>query len=171
MAPSPISALALAAGAAATLAALLSHRRRMSRYSLADQVARFARAQAASNTRYLKIDSLYDGRFLSGKRVLLTGGSRGLGLSTVSQMVRDGAIVTVVGRSTSRALEHAQPAKIVQGVDVCDTEAVMKMANEAEAPFDIVINNAGYFTEKHESFKDGLDFEEQLKQIDICALG
>jgi NADPH:quinone reductase-like Zn-dependent oxidoreductase len=159
--------------AAAGLAAILAMRTRRGqpRYSTVDQVQRFATAKATGNKRYLDIASVYDGRYLRGQRVLLTGGSRGLGLATVRQLVADGAIVTVVGRSCSADLEAAGAARVVTDVDVTDTAAVLRMASEIPEPVDIVINNAGYFTDKKESLADGLDFEEELKQIDICALG
>ena len=48
-------------------------------YSLADQVARFARATEEKNARYLDITTVYDGSSLKGKRVLITGGEMGLG--------------------------------------------------------------------------------------------
>lgn len=43
-------------------------------HSIADQVARFAKAKEENNERYLNIASVYDGSSLSGKRVLVTGG-------------------------------------------------------------------------------------------------
>jgi len=101
----------------------------------------------------------------------ITGGTRGLGLATVRQLISDGAEVIVVGRSTSKELEALKPAQIITGVDVTDTAAVDRMASQLTAPVDIVINNAGYFTEVKETLADGLDFEEELKQINICALG
>ena len=52
-------------------------------YSIPDQPARFARAKAEHNERFLNIDSCYDPRFVKGKTVLLTGGNRGLGLAIV----------------------------------------------------------------------------------------
>jgi hypothetical protein len=45
-------------------------------HSLADQVARFERAKTEKNERFLNIDSVYDGSYLKGKRVLVTGGNR-----------------------------------------------------------------------------------------------
>ena len=49
-------------------------------YSLADQVARFARAKKENNARYLDITTVYDGSSLKGKRVLVTGGEQNCAL-------------------------------------------------------------------------------------------
>merc|ERR1719181_1075331 len=67
-------------------------------HSLADQVARFAQAKAEKNERYLDIASVYDGAYLKGKRVVVTGGNRGLGLE-ISKAAKDaGADVSVMCR-------------------------------------------------------------------------
>ena len=60
-------------------------------YSLADQTARFERAKKEGNGRYLDIKSVYDGAYLKGKRVLLTGSNRGLGLALAKQISAEGA--------------------------------------------------------------------------------
>ena len=60
-------------------------------YSLADQVARFERAKKEGNNRYLDIKSVYDGAYLKGKRVLLTGANRGLGLALAKEISAQGA--------------------------------------------------------------------------------
>ena len=60
-------------------------------YSLADQTARFERAKKEGNSRYLDIKSVYDGAYLKGKRVLLTGSNRGLGLALAKQISAEGA--------------------------------------------------------------------------------
>ena len=46
-------------------------------YSIADQVARFERAKKEKNERYLNIASVFDGSYLKGKRVMITGGNQG----------------------------------------------------------------------------------------------
>jgi NAD(P)-dependent dehydrogenase (short-subunit alcohol dehydrogenase family) len=60
-------------------------------------------------------------------------------------------------------------------VDVTATNAVdfaMGSLGLQGSPFDIVINNAGYFYEPYENVTDNaMNFDEQLNQIDICALG
>jgi len=47
-----------------------------------------------------------DGCYLRGKRVLLTGANRGLGLAIAGRLVEDGAPVIAVGRVSSPEL-HA----------------------------------------------------------------
>jgi len=140
-------------------------------YSLADQVARFERAKAEGNARFLDIDSVYDGSYLKGKRVLITGGNQGLGLAIVKELVSQGAETVVVGRRSSPELDELSGVQVVTGVDVTDEQAIAeKMIPQIAAPIDFVINNAGYFWEEEETLEN-MNFEEQLKQIDICALG
>eukprot|EP00617_Octactis_speculum_P021070 CAMPEP_0185769160 /NCGR_PEP_ID=MMETSP1174-20130828/53408_1 /TAXON_ID=35687 /ORGANISM="Dictyocha speculum, Strain CCMP1381" /LENGTH=314 /DNA_ID=CAMNT_0028454129 /DNA_START=70 /DNA_END=1014 /DNA_ORIENTATION=+ len=144
------------------------------RYSLPDQVARFARANEEKNTRFLDIDSVYDGSYLKGKRVVITGGNRGLGLATTRELVAQGAETIVICRSSTPELDEAGVTGIVEGVDVTDAEALAAAADEIMAKggaIDILINNAGYFYGPEEKvLDDSLNFDEQLKQIDICAV-
>ena len=74
-------------------------------HSLADQVARFERAKAENNQRFLDIGSIFDGSSLKGQRVLLTGGNKGLGLAITTELSAQGAEVVVVGRKSDDALE------------------------------------------------------------------
>lgn len=145
-------------------------------YSLADQQARFAKAKEEGNQRHLDITSVYDGSDLAGKRVLVTGGNRGLGLEITKELVQIGATAIVVCRSSNPDLEKlVGKYNVYSGVDVIDDEAVRKVAKRIKGDggaLDVVINNAGYFYEPQELVKeDTLNFEEQLKQINICALG
>ena len=142
-------------------------------HSLPDQIARFARAKEEKNERYLDIDTVYDGSALKGKRMLVTGGNRGLGLKIVQQAVADGAHVVVVGRKSSDELDAlGSSVTVITGVDMCDDAAVKALPDRVGAPVDYVINNAGYFpgTAEGETLAS-MDFPEQLKQIDVCAVG
>jgi NAD(P)-dependent dehydrogenase (short-subunit alcohol dehydrogenase family) len=85
---------------------------------------------------------------LDGKRALVTGAGRGIGLAAVSALADAGALVTLAAR-TSKEIEEAAEAIRVRGqqatpltLDVRDVEAVRK-AIAAEEPFDILVNNAG----------------------------
>jgi len=145
-------------------------------YSLADQTARFAKAKEENNLRHLDIGSVYNGGDLSGKRVLVTGGNRGLGFEITKELVSIGATALVLCRSSSPELAAlVGKYNVYSGVDVTDDEAVRKAAKSIKSDggdIDVVINNAGYFYEPCEKIlEDSLNFDEQLKQINICALG
>ena len=141
-------------------------------HSVADQVARFERAKSEHDERFLDINKVYDGTPLVGKRVLVTGGNKGLGLEIASELHRQGADVTVVGRKSSAGLDALPDIRVINGIDVQNDAHIASMVAQLEGaePFDIVINNAGYFWEQEETIAN-LSPKEQLKQIDICAVG
>src|SRR5436189_3402313 len=85
---------------------------------------------------------------LDGKRALVTGGGRGIGLAAVSALADAGAHVTLAAR-TSKEIEDAAEAIRSRGqkavpltLDVRDLDAVKK-AIAAQEPYDILVNNAG----------------------------
>jgi len=109
------------------------------KFSLADQVARFARAKKENNQRYLDITTVYDPSFLKGKRVAVTGANRGLGLAFATELAEVGANVVAIVRSSSEELEKLKPAEIITGVDVMDDEKCAKIASQIKGgPIDIV---------------------------------
>jgi len=139
-------------------------------YSLPDQIARFNRAKEEKNARYLDIDTVFDGSYLKGKRVLITGGNQGLGLAITKELVAQGAETIVVGRRSSDELD-ALGCQVITGVDVTNDAQVSElMVSQISEPLDYVINNAGYFWEEHETLAN-MNFDEQLKQINICGVG
>lgn len=144
-------------------------------YSIGDQIARFARAKEEGNERYLNIDSVYDGSALKGKRCLVTGANRGLGLEIAKRLIADGARVVTVCRKESDELANLGVAQVT-GVDVTSDVACATIPEKVTAAgfdgLDYVINNAGYFpgTAEGETLTT-MDFAEQLKQIDVCAVG
>jgi len=141
-------------------------------HSLADQTARFERAKEEKNERYLNISSVFDGSSLNGQRVLVTGGNRGLGLAIVQELVACGANVIATCRSCKGDIPEA--VQVIENVEVCDASSVAAMVDAITDPVDVVINNAGYFPNLHETITDPsnpLNFEEELKQIDVCAVG
>src|SRR3989449_4687962 len=85
---------------------------------------------------------------LDGKRALVTGGGRGIGLAAASALAQAGAHVTLAAR-TKGEIEDADAAIRARGeaaealvLDVTDLAAV-RAAIAAAEPFDILINNAG----------------------------
>jgi NAD(P)-dependent dehydrogenase (short-subunit alcohol dehydrogenase family) len=89
---------------------------------------------------------------LRGKTVLITGGSRGLGLALARQMAKEGARLVICGRDLE-SLERARDSLMKGGADVlavsCDVtepESVAEMLEQARrhyGPIDVLINNAG----------------------------
>tara|TARA_R110000787_G_scaffold23969_2_gene68323 strand:+ start:528 stop:1289 length:762 start_codon:yes stop_codon:yes gene_type:complete len=85
---------------------------------------------------------------LDGKRALVTGAGRGIGLLAARALAAYGAHVTLVARSRGE-IENAAQAIIEDGgqaeplvLDVMDVEAVRRAVGDAPA-FDILVNNAG----------------------------
>ena len=85
---------------------------------------------------------------LTGKRVLVTGGNRGLGLSVVKAMAAAGAEVFAWGRDNEALAAAADQVGDLDGtcsfhqVDVHDEQAVVN-AVEAMGTVDVLVNNAG----------------------------
>ena len=82
-----------------------------------------------------------------GKRVLVTGGSRGIGRAVVDAFVAEGARVAV--HSSSSPAEVDPPHLAVTG-DVADpaaVEALVAAAVDGLGGLDVLVNNAGVFDE------------------------
>ncbi|KAH8047826.1 short chain dehydrogenase [Aureococcus anophagefferens] len=150
-------------------------------HSLADQVARFAKAKKDNNARYLDITTVYDGSSLKGKRVLVTGGEQNLGLELMKEIVAQGGEAISASRATSADLDALiassdGKASVIPGIDVTKDEAMATLVAGVAEPVDMVINNAGYFYGPAESVGVGeneghLNFAQELLMIDICSVG
>ena len=94
---------------------------------------------------------------LDGKRALVTGAGRGIGLAAASALADAGAHVTLAARTQSE-IEDAAAAIRARGqqagilaLDVRDVEATQSII-AAQEPFDVLVNNAG--TNKPAPFVD-----------------
>src|SRR6476619_3878887 len=74
---------------------------------------------------------------LDGRRALVTGGGRGIGLAAASALAAAGAHVTLAARTTGE-VDEADALTL----DVTNVEGARK-ALAAVAPFQILVNNAG----------------------------
>lgn len=88
---------------------------------------------------------------LSGKHVLVTGATRGIGAAIARAMLAQGAKVTLLGRNlaalqATRASMQAEAQTFVVSADVADAEQVAAAFAAAQAHFGaphILVNNAG----------------------------
>jgi NAD(P)-dependent dehydrogenase (short-subunit alcohol dehydrogenase family) len=85
---------------------------------------------------------------LDGRRALVTGGGRGIGLAAASALAQAGAHVTLAARTESE-IEEVAAAIRARGekadalvIDVTDVDAARK-AIAATEPFQVLVNNAG----------------------------
>ena len=89
---------------------------------------------------------------LAGKRAVVTGGSKGIGMDVARVLAEAGADVAIVGRDRAGL---AETAALVRGhgrvcheivADLASTQETLRAAHEALAAFgsvDILVNNAG----------------------------
>ena len=85
---------------------------------------------------------------LHGHHALVTGGSRGIGVSIAKRLVGEGATVTILGRNATRLeqVSHEIGAHGFVSADVTDRDALRAAISEAEdvhGGVAILINNAG----------------------------
>jgi NAD(P)-dependent dehydrogenase (short-subunit alcohol dehydrogenase family) len=78
---------------------------------------------------------------LTGRRALVTGGTRGIGFAIADRLLRDGAVVTITGRDAGGKGPAGSEAVFVDFADLAATQAFAK-AMAAKA-YDILVNNAG----------------------------
>ena len=90
---------------------------------------------------------------LTGKKALVTGGSRGIGRAIALTLARAGADVAAVYRNESEAvrtlrdeLQQIGPANRVLAADVSrreDVDRLMEQVHGQLGPIDVLVNNAG----------------------------
>ncbi|MGE0097990.1 MAG: SDR family NAD(P)-dependent oxidoreductase [Hydrogenophaga sp.] len=90
---------------------------------------------------------------LTGQHVLVTGGSRGIGLACALEFLREGARVSIAGRnpehlkSAQAQLQKDTGANVaIHSADLSDAQAALALVDAAEregGPIDILVNSAG----------------------------
>ncbi|OBK76752.1 SDR family NAD(P)-dependent oxidoreductase [Mycobacterium sp. 1274761.0] len=97
---------------------------------------------------------------LSGKRIIVTGATNGVGLGTARALAKAGAHVIMAVRNTQlgaqRAKEIGGSTSIIK-VDLADLSSVHAFADALDSDVDILINNAGMLTSSPERTVDGFE--------------
>ncbi|MFG2651340.1 SDR family NAD(P)-dependent oxidoreductase [Streptomyces sp. NPDC048436] len=110
---------------------------------------------------------------MSGRTVVITGASGGIGLITARELARVGANVVLAVRTVSKGQEAATkiPGRTeVRELDVSDLASVRRFADEWTGPIDVLINNAGIMNVPLTRTADGFDSQMATNYIGPFAL-
>ncbi len=111
---------------------------------------------------------------LQGRVVLITGGSRGLGLAMAEEFAEQGAKLIICSREedelarASRHLTEFETDILAVPCDVTDSEQVQRLVEQATERFgriDIVVNNAGVISVGPWQTLTRSDFEEAMNSM------
>ena len=97
---------------------------------------------------------------LTGKRIIVTGATNGVGLGTARALTRAGAHVIMAVRNTELGAQRAKEiggSTSVAKVDLADLSSVHAFADALDEDVDILINNAGMLTQSREETVDGFE--------------
>src|ERR1700754_3848978 len=96
-------------------------------------------------------DEVSEGVDLTGRRVIVTGGSSGIGVETARTIARRGAAVTLAVRDTDSgaqvaariAADNANPNIDVRRLELTDPRSIAAFVADWHEPLHLLINNAG----------------------------
>ena len=116
---------------------------------------------------------------LKGRRVLITGGGRGIGRAIAFICAEEGADVAVLSRTLQEVNAVAEEAKRRFGTrilpvcaDVTDEGQVIKAVSEVVSQFggiDILVNNAGAGCEKVPGHQQSVDAFRRLLDVNVVS--
>jgi NAD(P)-dependent dehydrogenase (short-subunit alcohol dehydrogenase family) len=110
---------------------------------------------------------------LTGKRIIVTGATNGVGLGTAQILTRAGAHVIFAVRNTGlgaqRAAEMGGSAEVIE-LDLADLSSVRSFSDRLDADVDILVNNAGAITPARSETADGFEMTIGTNHLGPFAL-
>ncbi len=97
---------------------------------------------------------------MTGKRVIVTGATNGVGLGTARALAKADAHVIVAVRNTELGAQRAAEiggSTTVSKLDLADLSSVRAFADRLDDDVDILVNNAGALAEKRSDTVDGFE--------------
>jgi NAD(P)-dependent dehydrogenase (short-subunit alcohol dehydrogenase family) len=123
-------------------------------------------------------EEVAEGIDLSGRRVIVTGGSSGLGIETARTLAAAGAEVTLAVRNVDAGGRVAADITAATGnelvhvgaLDLSDMASVRRFAGEWDGPLDILVNNAGLILPDLERTREGWEKQFATNHLGHFAL-
>jgi NAD(P)-dependent dehydrogenase (short-subunit alcohol dehydrogenase family) len=110
---------------------------------------------------------------LTGKRIIVTGATNGVGLGTAQILTRAGAHVILAVRNTGlgaqRAAEMGGSTEVIE-LDLADLSSVRSFSDRLDADVDILVNNAGAITPARSETADGFEMTIGTNHLGPFAL-
>lgn len=105
---------------------------------------------------------------MTGKTVVVTGASSGIGLIAARELARAGAHVVLAVRDVAkgeRARSQMSGDVDVRQLDVSDLADVRRFADDWTGPLDVLVNNAGVMDVPLARTRDGLDVQTATNSL------
>src|SRR5512135_802540 len=117
---------------------------------------------------------------MSGKTILVTGATNGIGFITARELARLGGRVTIVGRNAAKCVEKAEQIRLLTGESVESIVADLSMLEgirQAASTFKknhqnlhVLINNAGGMFIRRRMTPDGFEYTFALNHLNYFLL-